>query len=51
MTIPFAEVKEQVLKNPEVLSHYEALKEKYALIEAFIEARAAADLTQEQIAD
>ena len=38
------------MKNPEVSAHYQALKERYALIEAFIAARSAAGLTQEEIA-
>ena len=51
MTIPFEKVKEQVMKNPEVLAHYEALKERYALIEGFIAVRTAAGLTQKEIAE
>jgi len=50
MTIPFEEVKEEVLKDPEVKAHYVLLEEKYALIEALIKARASAGLTQEEIA-
>ena len=49
-TIPFEEVKEEVLKDPEVKAHYVLLEEKYALIEALIRARASAGLTQEEIA-
>ena len=50
MTIPFEKVKERILKNPEVKAHYDALTERYALIEAFIAVRADAGLTQEEIA-
>ncbi|MBC8229608.1 helix-turn-helix transcriptional regulator [bacterium] len=50
MTIPFEEVKEEALKDPEVKAHYVLLEEKYALIEALIRARASAGLTQEEIA-
>jgi len=50
MTIPFEEVKEEALKDPEIKAHYVLLEEKYALIEALIRARAAAGLTQEEIA-
>ena len=47
MTIPFEEVKEEVLKDPEVKTHYVLLEKKYALIETLIRARASAGLTLE----
>ena len=50
MTIPFAKVKEKVLKNPEVKAHYDALADRYAVVEPMIAARIAAGLTQEEIA-
>ena len=50
MTIPFDQVKEEVLKDPEVKAHYDELEEKYALVKALIQARASAGLTQEEIA-
>lgn len=50
MTIPFAKVKEKVLKNAEVKAHYDALADRYAIVETMITARIAAGLTQEEIA-
>jgi DNA-binding XRE family transcriptional regulator len=50
MTIPFAEIKERALKRPEVKAHYDALADRYAVVEAMITARIAAGLTQEELA-
>lgn len=38
-------------KDPAYMAEYEALGEEFALAEAFIRARAQADLTQEQVAE
>jgi len=38
-------------KDPEYVTEYEALEEEFALIEALIEARTKADLTQQQVAE
>lgn len=37
-------------KDPEYVREYDALEEEFALIEALIDARMKADLTQEQVA-
>ena len=39
------------MKDPEFRAEYEALEEEFTIAEALIDARAKADLTQEQIAD
>lgn len=45
------ELHEEWRKNPEYVKAYDALEEEFALAEAFIQARAQADLTQEQVAE
>jgi len=44
------ELKKELLKNKEVAKEYEALKPRYELISAIIEARNNKGLTQEQLA-
>ena len=45
------ELHEQWMKDPEYVKEYDALEEEFALADAFIRARAQADLTQEQVAE
>lgn len=45
------ELHEQWMQNPRYVEAYDALEEEFALAEAFIHARAQADLTQEQVAE
>lgn len=49
--IPSEEAFAEWRKDPEYVKEYEALEEEFALAEAFIRARALADLTQEQVAE
>lgn len=48
--IPVEESFAEWRKDPEYVAGYEALEEEYALADALIRARAAADMTQEQVA-
>jgi ribosome-binding protein aMBF1 (putative translation factor) len=49
--IPVEEAFARWEKNPEFRKAYDALEEEFALASALIEARAAADMTQEQVAE
>ena len=49
--IPVEEAFAQWREDPEYVKEYDALEEEFALAEAFIRARAQADLTQEQVAE
>jgi ribosome-binding protein aMBF1 (putative translation factor) len=49
-TIPVEEAAREWFKDPEFVSEYEALEEEFALADALIRARAAADMTQEEVA-
>ena len=46
-----SDLKKQRLKNPEFKAAYESMADEFALASAVIEARAIADLTQEELAD
>ena len=46
----FAEVKAELLEDPEVRAEYEALRPKYELVSQIISARKARGLTQEELA-
>jgi ribosome-binding protein aMBF1 (putative translation factor) len=48
--IPVDEVFADWSKNPKFMAAYDALEEEFALVSALIQARAAADMTQEQVA-
>jgi len=48
--IPVEETFAEWRKNPEYVAAYEALEEEFALADALIKARAAAHMTQEQVA-
>ena len=48
--IPAEELFAEWRKDPEYVKAYDALEEEFALADAFIRARAQADLTQEQVA-
>jgi len=48
--IPVEESFAEWRKDPEYVAGYDALEEEYALADALIRARAAADMTQEQVA-
>jgi ribosome-binding protein aMBF1 (putative translation factor) len=49
--IPVEEAAQEWMKDPKFREAYDALEEEFALAEAFIRARAQADLTQEQVAE
>ena len=48
--IPVRESAERWMKNPKFVEEYEALEEEFALASALIQARADAEMTQEQVA-
>lgn len=48
--IPVEEVAKDWFKDPEFVAEYDALEEEFALAEALIKARGAADMTQEDVA-
>ncbi|KAB2869706.1 MAG: helix-turn-helix transcriptional regulator [Bauldia sp.] len=48
--IPVEEVAKEWMKDPAFRAAYDALEEEFALAEALIKARAAADMTQEEVA-
>lgn len=48
--IPVQEWADEQMKDPEFKAAYDALEEEFALASALIEARAKADMTQEQVA-
>jgi ribosome-binding protein aMBF1 (putative translation factor) len=50
MTISFADLKLEMLANPEVAAEYERLGPVYELVGAMVDARHAAGLTQGEIA-
>ena len=50
-TKPASALFEEWRKDPAYVAEYDALEEEFALAEALIAARAAAELTQEQIAE
>lgn len=50
-SIPAREIFAELRKDPEYVAEYDALEEEFALIEALIEARSTANLTQEQVAE
>lgn len=49
--IPVEEVFSELRKDPEYMKEYDALEEEFALVAALIDARAKANLTQEQVAE
>ena len=49
--IPVEESFERLEKDPEFMAEYVALEEEFALASALIEARAKADMTQQQVAE
>ena len=46
----FDELSKEWMKDPEFVKEYEALREEFTLVDALIRARAAADMTQEEVA-
>jgi ribosome-binding protein aMBF1 (putative translation factor) len=48
--IPVEDVAREWMKDPEFRAEYEALEDEFALASALIEARAKAEMTQEQVA-
>ena len=46
----YQEFKQKMLTNPEVKSEYDALETEYTIMQAMIDARTAAGLTQQQLA-
>lgn len=49
--IPVAEVAAEWFKDPNFVREYDALEEEFALAAALIDARAGADMTQEEVAE
>ncbi|MHC1546927.1 helix-turn-helix domain-containing protein [Phyllobacterium sp. K27] len=49
--IPVEEAFAEWRKDPEYISAYDALEEEFALAAALVQARASADMTQEQVAN
>lgn len=49
--IPAKDVIGEWRKEPEFVAAYDALKDEFALADALIQARAQADMTQEQVAE
>jgi ribosome-binding protein aMBF1 (putative translation factor) len=49
--IPVSEAFEEWRKDPEYVTAYDALEEEFALASALIDARAKANMTQEQVAE
>ena len=49
-TVNFREVLKEELKNPEFKAQYDALEDEYKAIEALIDARNEAGLTQSEVA-
>lgn len=49
-TVPFSKVRERMMADPEFREEYHALEEEFALIEAMIEARTQANMTQADVA-
>jgi len=49
--IPVEEVAKEWMKDPKFRDAYDALAEEFAIADAFIRARAEANLTQEQVAE
>lgn len=49
-TVPFGEVRERMMADPEFKKEYDALEEEFALVEAMIEARVQANMTQADVA-
>ncbi|ANV98346.1 transcriptional regulator [Helicobacter enhydrae] len=50
-TIKFSEVKKELMQNPEFKKEYEALGDEFNAIEALIDTRNKAKLTQAQVAE
>lgn len=50
-TIPFAEVKKRLLDDPETARAFDEAAEEYAAFEAMLQARAAAGVTQAEMAE
>ncbi len=48
--IPVEEVAKEWMRRPEFVAAYDALEEEFALAAALIQARAGADMTQEEVA-
>ncbi len=49
--IPVEEAFHRWMQNPEYVAAYDALEEEFALAASLIQARAQADMTQEQVAE
>jgi DNA-binding XRE family transcriptional regulator len=48
--VKFSEIREQLMKDEEFRAEYEKLKPRYDLLSQIIEARAAQNMTQEELA-
>jgi ribosome-binding protein aMBF1 (putative translation factor) len=51
MWIPFENIEENLLKDPEIKQAYETKREEFEMVEELIKSRIAAGLTQEQLAE
>ncbi|MGE0281414.1 MAG: helix-turn-helix domain-containing protein [Rhizobiaceae bacterium] len=49
--IPVEDAAKQWFKNPDFVREYEALEEEFALADALIRARSAAEMTQQDVAE
>lgn len=49
-TVPFSKLRERMMADPEFRKEYDGLEEEFALIEALIEARTHANMTQADVA-
>lgn len=49
--VPFSQVRERLMADPEFRKEYDALEEEFALIGAMLDARQKAGLTQAQVAE
>lgn len=49
-TVPFSKVRERMMADPEFRKEFDALDEEFVLIEAMIEARTQANMTQADVA-
>jgi len=49
-TIPFAQVRERLMADPEFKKEYDALEDEFALVASMIDARARAGMSQADVA-
>lgn len=49
-TVPFSKVRDRMMADPEFRKEYDALEGEFALVEAMVEARTQANMTQADVA-